>query len=140
MVEFANYQMPVQYEGEHGGVMKEHLFTRNSCGIFDVSHMGQMHMRGKDAAAFLEHLTVVDTQALDNGQGSLSLLMNKNGGIKDDCIITKVSDDHFYIVLNAGCKTKDISHMRNELLNNKKKFGDVDMQIWSETIRSLIAV
>jgi len=66
-VEFANYDMPVSYEGPHGGVKKEHLFTRASCGVFDVSHMGQLHISGKSAAAFLEHITVVDTQALAPG-------------------------------------------------------------------------
>ena len=61
MVDFAGYQMPVTYGGEHGGISKEHLFTRKSCGIFDVSHMGQLHIKGKDAAKFLERITVVDT-------------------------------------------------------------------------------
>ena len=61
MVPFAVYEMPVQYAGEKGGVMKEHLHTRSDCGVFDVSHMGQTHFKGKDAAAFLEYMTVVDT-------------------------------------------------------------------------------
>lgn len=114
--------------------MKEHLFTRSSCGIFDVSHMGQLHVRGKDAAKFLEHATVVDTQALAPGQASLSLLMNENGGIKDDCIITKVSEDYFFVVLNAGCKQKDMIHLRELVLKNKKKFPDVELQVKSEEI------
>jgi len=138
MVEFAGYDMSVLYDGEHGGVKKEHLFTRKSCGIFDVSHMGQVHFRGKDAARFLERITVVDTQALKPGQASLSLLMNEMGGIKDDCIITKVTDDHFYVVLNAGCKFKDMQHVRVHL--NKKKFPDCTMQYISEETQSLIAV
>ena len=111
LVEFAGYEMPVLYSGEYGGVMKEHMHTRKSCGIFDVSHMGQVHFHGTDAAAFLEHMTVVDTQALHHGKASLSLLMNDKGGINDDCIITKVSDTHFYVVLNAGCKDADMKHM-----------------------------
>ena len=64
MVEFAGYSMPVLYSGAvggKGGVMKEHLHTRSSCGVFDVSHMGQVHLRGKGSAAFLERITVVDT-------------------------------------------------------------------------------
>ena len=58
MVPFAGYEMPVNYTD---GIVKEHNHCRNSCGIFDVSHMGQLHITGKDAAAFLEHFTVVDT-------------------------------------------------------------------------------
>ena len=138
MVEFAGYDMPVLYEGENGGVKKEHLFTRASCGIFDVSHMGQVHFRGKDAARFLERVTVVDTQALRPGQASLSLLMNEMGGVKDDCIITKVDENHFYVVLNAGCKMKDMQHIRVHM--NKKKFPDCKMQYLSEDLQSLIAV
>jgi len=138
MIDFHGYEMPVTYGGEQGGVLKEHLWTRENCGIFDVSHMGQLHVRGKDAAKYLEFLTVVDTQALAPGQATLSLLMNEMGGIKDDCIITKVSDEHFYVVLNAGCKEKDLKHMRNHL--NRRKFPDCALQYQSETIRSLIAV
>ena len=59
--------MPIQYEGEHGGIKKEHLWTRQSCGVFDVSHMGQIHIRGKDAGKFLEKVTVIDTEALKDG-------------------------------------------------------------------------
>ena len=136
MVPFAGYEMPVQYAGEKGGVMKEHLHTRAECGIFDVSHMGQTHFRGKDAAAFLEYMTVVDTQALHHGKASLSLLMNDKGGINDDCIITKVTDDHFYVVLNAGCKHADMEHMKNYM----SKFADCSLEYHSEDERSLIAV
>jgi len=136
MVEFAGYDMPVLYAGEKGGVLKEHVHCRESCGIFDVSHMGQTHFKGKDAAAFLEYMTVVDTQALHHGKASLSLLMNEKGGIVDDCIICKVSDDHFYVVLNAGCKDKDMAHMRNHMA----KFKDLEMIYHSEDERSLIAV
>mmetsp|Transcript_13392 Transcript_13392/g.22805 ORF Transcript_13392/g.22805 Transcript_13392/m.22805 type:complete len:192 (-) Transcript_13392:624-1199(-) len=136
MVEFAGYEMPVLYSGDMGGVVKEHHHTRSSCGVFDVSHMGQLHLRGKDAGAFLEHMTVVDTQALKHGKASLSLLMNEKGGIVDDCIITKVKDDHFYVVLNAGCKDKDMAHMRDHI----GKFKDVAMEYHSEDVRSLVAV
>ena len=84
--------------------------------------MGQTHFKGKGAAAFIEKMTVVDTQALHYGKASLSLLMNEQGGITDDCIVTKVSDDHFYVVLNAGCKDKDMAHMR-------KYLGDYDCEM-----------
>ena len=81
-------------------------------------------------------MTVVDTQALHHGKASLSLLMNENGGINDDCIITKVTDDHFYVVLNAGCKDKDMAHMNDHI----SKFPNCTMEYHSEDVRSLIAV
>mmetsp|Transcript_10278 Transcript_10278/g.15648 ORF Transcript_10278/g.15648 Transcript_10278/m.15648 type:complete len:146 (-) Transcript_10278:676-1113(-) len=136
MVEFAGYDMPVQYTGPKGGVLKEHKHTRSHCGVFDVSHMGQVHFRGKDAAAFLERVTVVDTQALGPGKATLSLVMNESGGIVDDCIVTKVSEDHFYVVLNAGCKHKDMDHMRKYM----DEFKDCSMEYHSEDERSLLAV
>ena len=136
MVDFAGYEMPVQYSGPKGGVLKEHTHTRESCGIFDVSHMGQVHFHGKDAAAFLEKVTVVDTQALQPGKASLSLVMNERGGIVDDSIITKVNDDHFYVVLNAGCKEKDMEHMKKYM----DDFKDLRMEYHSEDERSLVAV
>ena len=73
--------------------------------------MGQVKITGKDAADFLEKMTVADVKALDNGKATLSLLMNENGGVKDDCIITKVGDGDYFVVLNAGCKDKDLEHM-----------------------------
>ena len=136
MVNFAGYEMPVQYSGPLGGVLKEHNHTRSSCGIFDVSHMGQLHFHGKDAAAFLEKVTVVDTQNIGHGSGTLSLLMNEKGGIVDDCIINKVTDDHFYVVVNAGCKDKDMAHMKKYM----DDFKDCKMEYHSEDERSLVAV
>jgi len=81
-------------------------------------------------------MTVVDTQALKLGKGGLSLLMNENGGINDDCIITKIAEDHYYVVLNAGCKDTDMAHMRNHMA----EFKDVHMEYHSEDVRSLIAL
>jgi aminomethyltransferase len=81
-------------------------------------------------------MTVVDTEALHYGKSSLSLLMNEKGGINDDCIITKVSDTHFYVVLNAGCKDADMNHM----LNYMDDFKDCAMEYHSEDVRSLIAI
>ena len=100
--------MPIQYPD---GIIKEHLHTRASCGLFDVSHMGQVHIKGKDARALLEKMTVVDLDNLQPGQASLSLLMMEHGGIKDDCIITKLKEDHYYVVLNAACKITDLMHI-----------------------------
>ena len=131
MVDFAGYHMPVKYPL---GGLKEHLHCRASCGLFDVSHMGQVRVKGRDAAKFLEKMTVVDTQALAPTQASLSLLMLETGGIKDDCIITKVSDNEFYVVLNAGCKETDLAHM------DAHKTADMDVGIEYSEENSLVAV
>lgn len=110
------------------------MHCRNSVGLFDVSHMGQVRVTGRDAASFLEKMTVIDTQALVPGQASLSLLMLESGGIKDDCIITKVADDDFYVVLNAGCKETDLAHIA------AFKSADMDVGVSYNEDNSLIAV
>ena len=131
MVDFAGYHMPVKYPL---GGLKEHLHCRASCGLFDVSHMGQVRVTGRDAARFLERVTVVDTQSLAPGQASLSLIMLESGGIKDDCIITKVADDDFYVVLNAGCKETDLAHW------DANKPTDMDVGISYSEANSLVAI
>ena len=131
MVDFSDYAMPVNYPL---GGLKEHLHCRKSVGLFDVSHMGQVRFKGKDAAKLLEKMTVVDTASLQPGQGSLSLLMLENGGIKDDCIITKSKEDDFYVVLNAGCKFTDMDHIKAHTPSD----WDVSMEYSEEN--SLVAV
>lgn len=131
MVDFAGYSMPVKYPL---GGLKEHLHCRASCGLFDVSHMGQVRVLGRDAARFLEKVTVVDTQTLAPGQATLSLIMLESGGIKDDCIITKVSEDEFYVVLNAGCKETDLQHWYSN------KPNDMDVGIKYSEDNSLVAI
>jgi len=103
MVPFANYELPVQFEGQ--GVLKEHLHTRadHSASLFDVSHMGQIKWFGKDAVKFIEKMVVGDIEGLQPGQTKLSLIMNESGGIVDDTVITNAGD-HIYMVVNGACK------------------------------------
>ena len=110
MVEFAGYHMPVQYEG----IMAEHLWTRESAGLFDVSHMGQLTLTGPDAATALEALVPGDISALKAGRMRYSLLLDEEGGILDDLMITNAGD-HLYLVVNGAVKWDDIAHMRMEL-------------------------
>ena len=93
----------IQFEGL--GVLKEHLHTRsaNSCSLFDVSHMGQIKWYGKDTIKFLEIMVVGDIASLKYGESKLSLIMNEEGGIVDDTVITN-SGDYIYMVVNGGCK------------------------------------
>src|SRR5437660_9339344 len=81
MVPFAGYELPVHYQA---GILKEHLHTRAHAGLFDVSHMGQATLFGPDAAAALETLTPAEVKALNEGQQRYALLLNQQGGIKDD--------------------------------------------------------
>jgi aminomethyltransferase len=115
MVEFAGYWMPVQYEG----IIAEHLWTRESAGLFDVSHMGQLGVSGPDgdqaiAAAALEMLLPGDIAALKPGRMRYSLLLDESGGILDDLIVLNTGHD-FAIVVNGATKWDDIAHMREHL-------------------------
>ena len=108
MVAFAGYSMPVQYPQ---GLMAEHLHTRQAAGLFDVSHMGQLLLRGADAAAALETLMPVDVQDLGVHKQRYGLLLNDQGGILDDLMFVNRGDDLFVIV-NGACNQADIAHIQ----------------------------
>ena len=112
MVPFAGYSMPINYAG---GIMEEHLHTRDAAGLFDVSHMGQVIIRGTKAAEQLEALMPLDLQQLAVNSMTYSTLINEQGGILDDLIITRWNDDTFFVVVNAACKYQDIQHFRDNL-------------------------
>jgi aminomethyltransferase len=107
MVEFAGYAMPVQYEG----IIAEPLWTRESAGLFDVSHMGQLLVSSGEAEAALEALLPADLRALPMGGMRYSLLLNGQGGILDDLMITRWRQG-FHIVVNGATKWDDIAHLR----------------------------
>ena len=113
MVEFAGYDMPVQYPE---GILKEHEWVRSgNVGLFDVSHMGQFFMEGEGIAQFLSTITPTDFSLSTNALAKYTVLTNPEGGIIDDLIITKISNTKFFIVLNAGCKEKDAAWIRKNL-------------------------
>ena len=107
MVPFAGFFMPVQYEG----IIAEHLWTRESAGLFDVSHMGQLEVSGDGWAEALEALLPGDISALKPGRMRYSLLLAENGGILDDLMVTNAGD-HGYVVVNGATKWDDIAHLR----------------------------
>lgn len=113
MVPFAGYEMPVQYPL---GVKKEHEHTRAQCGLFDVSHMGQILVRGDNVAEALETLIPADIVGLSQGAQRYGLFTSTEGGILDDLMIVN-ADDHFYLVVNAACKEQDLAHLRENLGN-----------------------
>lgn len=110
MVSFAGYSMPIQYEG----IIAEHRWTRESAGLFDVSHMGQLVVSGPDLDAALEAIFPADLSLLKDGRLRYSMLLNEEGGIVDDLMVTR-RDDHFYIVVNGATKQGDITIMRSHL-------------------------
>lgn len=112
MVPFAGYDMPVQYPM---GVLKEHLHTRAQAGLFDVSHMGQIHLTGPGVAAALEALVPVDIIDLPVGTQRYALFTNDQGGILDDLMVAKLAQDHLFLVVNAACKHADLAHLQQHL-------------------------
>lgn len=115
MAEFAGYNMPIQYPT---GVMVEHNWTRESCGLFDVSHMGQITLEGTGVVEFLEKITPSKISALKDSVAKYTVLTNEEGGMVDDLIVTRLSDNKFFAVINAGCKDKDIDWIKSHLPEN----------------------
>jgi len=128
-VEFAGYEMPIQYSS---GIIEEHKFTRSNSGIFDVSHMGQLFIYGDDnLTEDLEKIFPLDLKNLKLNSSKYSFLMNDKAGVHDDLIITKL-EEGFLIILNAACKDNDFKIL-SDLLKGKYKMVLDDQ-------RSLIAV
>ncbi len=114
MVPFAGYEMPVQYPA---GIMAEHNHTRARAGLFDVSHMGQVILRGADVAAVaaaLETLIPMDVLDLPEGRQRYGLFLNQTGGILDDLMFAN-RGDHLFLVVNAACKAQDVAHLKAAL-------------------------
>ncbi len=110
MVEFAGYWMPVQYEG----IMAEHQWTRESAGLFDVSHMGQLFISGDGVEAALEAVLPIDLTTLKPFGPRYSMLLDEHGGILDDLMVTRWNSG-FYLVVNGATKWDDIAHLREHL-------------------------
>lgn len=127
-MEFAGYEMPIQYEG----IIAEHKAVRESVGVFDVSHMGEVEVRGKDAFDFVQRLTTNDVSKLKEGDVQYSAMCYKDGGIVDDLLVYNCGD-YFMLVINASNIDKDIKWMEENLS------GDVTLKNISDET-SLLAV
>ena len=110
MVEFAGYWMPILYEG----IVAEHEWTRTSAGLFDVSHMGQLILSGPDLDAAVEAVLPIDLSTLKLGQQRYSLLLDENGGVLDDLMVSRWPDS-LYLVVNGATKWDDIGTLREAL-------------------------
>src|SRR5437868_14715601 len=117
MVEFGGWDMPVQYTA---GTMAEHLRTRTHAGLFDVSHMGEIDVRGADAISFVNCLVSNDVTKLIDGQAQYSALTTPEGTVIDDLLVYRLAEDHLLLIVNAGTTDKDWdwdkSHYQNENL------------------------
>jgi len=112
IVEFAGYEMPIQYSS----IIAEHKAVRNSVGVFDVSHMGEVFVTGEKALDFVQHITVNDASKLFAGRVQYSAMCYEDGGIVDDLLVYRISDNEFLLVINASNIEKDFAWMQK---NNK---------------------
>jgi aminomethyltransferase len=128
IVPFTGYALPVQYAD---GIKAEHLHTRAKAGLFDVSHMGQLFIRGESAAKSFEKIVTGDICALEDYQQRYTLMTNDEGGIIDDLMVTKLPDGLF-VVVNAACKESDLQYIQDTLAT--------DCQVELLVNRSLLAL
>ena len=109
MVEFAGWEMPVQYRG----VIEEHLAVRSRAGLFDVSHMGEIEIAGADALEFCQRISANDVARMKVSQAQYNLLLNDRGGVVDDVIFYRLEPNHFLICVNAANSDKDFHWIRD---------------------------
>lgn len=115
LVDFAGYLLPVQYSTNT--ISASHLHTRQHASIFDVSHMLQTYVHGKDAVECFESICTADIKGLEPNSGTLTVFTNANGGIFDDLIVTKVSDELLYVVSNAACRKQDMAIIQESVVS-----------------------
>jgi aminomethyltransferase len=127
--------MPIQYKDS---IMESTVNCRTNGSLFDVAHMCGLSLKGRGAIPFLESLVIADVAGLKDGTGTLTVFTNEKGGAIDDSIVTKVTDQHIYLVVNAGCRDKDLAHIEAHMEAFNKKGGDVKWHIHDE--RSLLAL
>ena len=110
LVDFGGWNMPVQYSG----ILQEHNAVRTGVGLFDVSHMGEIEIRGPQAAQLVDHVSTNNAAKLKVGQAHYSALLYEHGGFVDDILVHKVSDTNFFLCVNASNQEKDFEHIRSQ--------------------------
>lgn len=98
MAPFAGWEMPIQYEG----IVAEHNAVREGAGMFDISHMGEFHVKGSAAGEFINSLLTNDSSVLSDGEGQYTLMLNEEGGVIDDLILYRIADNEYFLVVNAA--------------------------------------
>ena len=115
MVDFGGWDMPVEYPGNGGGLIAEHLAVRTAVGLFDVSHMGEIQFRGPGALDAVQHITMNDASKLKDGQAHYSALLTPEGTFVDDILVHRLGDNDYLLVVNAGTKDKDYAWIRSQV-------------------------
>ena len=110
-VPFAGWEMPVQFSG----VLAEHNAVREAAGVFDVSHMGEVVVRGPEAREGLDHIVTNDLSKLEDGSALYTVMCLEDGGIVDDLIVYRVNEDEYFICVNAGRRSEDVAHFKEHL-------------------------
>jgi aminomethyltransferase len=111
LIDFGGWEMPVQYPA---GTIEEHLAVRSRVGLFDVSHMGEIEIRGREALALVQHLTTNDAAQLVDGQIQYSTMLYPNGGVVDDLLVHRLGADHYFLCVNASNDEKDTEWIRSQ--------------------------
>ena len=128
IVPFAGYLLPVQYET---GVITEHMAVRTAAGLFDVSHMGEVMLKGKDALKNVQRLVSNDCSRMYDGQVKYSPMCNESGGVVDDLLVYRKKEDEYLIVINAANRFKDVDWMKQHLI------GEVEFEDISDEVAQL---
>lgn len=115
MVDFGGWDMPVEYPGNGGGLIAEHLAVRTGVGLFDVSHMGEIQFRGPGALDAVQSITMNDASKLKDGQAHYSALLTPEGGFVDDILVHRLGENDYLLVVNAGTTEKDYAWIRKQV-------------------------
>lgn len=115
MVDFGGWDMPVEYPGNGGGLIAEHMAVRTAVGLFDVSHMGEIQFRGPGSLAAVQRITMNDASKLKDGQAHYSALLTPLGAFVDDILVHRLGDNDYLLVVNAGTKDKDYAWIRQQV-------------------------
>ncbi|MHB8282939.1 MAG: aminomethyltransferase family protein, partial [bacterium] len=137
IVSFAGFYMPLYYKS----IIDEHLNVRNHSGLFDISHMGEIIVKGKDAGSFLDFVLTADVSSIFPNTIAYSLILNENGGVIDDLTVYKFSNESYMIVANAANTEKDFAWIHTQMINLQKsklqdqsKFQDLTVENYSDKI------
>ncbi|WMJ88761.1 glycine cleavage system aminomethyltransferase GcvT [Anaerocolumna sp. MB42-C2] len=125
VVPFAGYLLPVQYET---GVIAEHMAVRNKAGLFDVSHMGEVILTGKEALWNVQRLVTNDCSKMYDGQVKYSPMCNESGGVVDDLLVYKINSEKYLLVINASNRFKDVEWIK-EHLSGSVEFNDISDEV-----------
>jgi aminomethyltransferase len=135
LIDFGGWEMPVQY----AGVIEEHNTVRTKAGLFDVSHMGEVDVKGKDALSFVQNLITNDAAKIQDGQILYSPMCYPNGGIVDDLLVYRYDSEHFYIVVNASNTEKDYNWMLEQAKGYNIQLDNISAQVAQLAIQGPLA-